>query len=363
MGWKVVANPPVHFRRAPGMLPLPIPERGGSIDELRSFLNVKTDGDFRLTVGFMVGLLSKGPYPLLVLQGVQGSAKSTFAELVRNMVDPNKVPSRSIPDNLRDLAIEADSAWLPVYDNLSGLNADLSDALCRIATGGGFGTRALYTDGEQKLFFATRPVILTGLDAIATRGDLADRAIVLSLQPISEEKRLLDSAIRQRFELARPRILGCLLDGVSCALRRRDTIRLAGLPRMADFALWVEAAAPAFGWADGGFLADYSTNRDSSSAATLDADDVAQAVLTFLSGGNAEWTGAPRQLLHLLSAAVDEGVRSGRNWPRTAHHLTNRLNRLLPALGKVGAEVTCSRTKAARTITLRRTGAFVGDAG
>src|SRR6266536_4158495 len=38
--WKVVENPPVRFRRAPGMLPLPEPEPGAGIEELLPFLNV-----------------------------------------------------------------------------------------------------------------------------------------------------------------------------------------------------------------------------------------------------------------------------------------------------------------------------------
>src|SRR4029078_10881964 len=31
-GWRIVSSPPVRFRRTQGMLPLPEPERGGSID-------------------------------------------------------------------------------------------------------------------------------------------------------------------------------------------------------------------------------------------------------------------------------------------------------------------------------------------
>ena len=38
-GWRVLERPPVRFCRSPGMLALPLPERGGSIEALRSFLN------------------------------------------------------------------------------------------------------------------------------------------------------------------------------------------------------------------------------------------------------------------------------------------------------------------------------------
>ena len=40
-GWRVIDNPPVRFRRASGMKPMPIPVGGGSVETLRSFLNVR----------------------------------------------------------------------------------------------------------------------------------------------------------------------------------------------------------------------------------------------------------------------------------------------------------------------------------
>ena len=48
-GWSVLSTEesPVRFRRAAGMLPLPEPERGGSIDDLRGVINI-TDADWPL---------------------------------------------------------------------------------------------------------------------------------------------------------------------------------------------------------------------------------------------------------------------------------------------------------------------------
>jgi hypothetical protein len=51
-GWRVIDNPPVRFRRAAGMQPLPVPAAGGSIEILRSFLNVQSDNDFVLVVAW-----------------------------------------------------------------------------------------------------------------------------------------------------------------------------------------------------------------------------------------------------------------------------------------------------------------------
>src|SRR5262249_22797259 len=133
-------------------------------------------------------------------------------------------------------------------ENLSRLPEWLSDALCRLATGSGFATRALYSDAEEALFAAQRPVILNGIEAVATRGDLLDRAIVLSLPPIMEEERQDETTFWQTFTAAHPALLGAVLDVVSGALSRLATTTLAQRPRLADFALWACAAADTCDW-------------------------------------------------------------------------------------------------------------------
>ena len=87
----------------------------------------------------------------------------------------------------------------------------LSDALCRLATGGGFSTRKLYTDDEEQLFNAQRPTVLNGIEDFIDRPDLADRAVFLTLEPIPENKRKADQALKDDFDRARPQILASLL--------------------------------------------------------------------------------------------------------------------------------------------------------
>src|SRR5207247_939244 len=155
---------------------------GGQLSELRQFINVKDDDDWKLLVAFLTAALRpKGPYPVLVLHGEQGSAKSTTARVLRAMVDPNSSPLRSEPRDGRDLMIAANNACLVCFDNLSRIPRWLSDCICRLATGGGFSTRALYTNEEEALFDAQRPVIITGIEELASRGDLLERSIILYL--------------------------------------------------------------------------------------------------------------------------------------------------------------------------------------
>ena len=71
--------------------------------------------------------------------GEQGSAKSTFSAVLRSLLDPNTAPLRALPREDRDLFIAANNGHVLTFDNVSGLRGWLSDTLCRLATGGGFG--------------------------------------------------------------------------------------------------------------------------------------------------------------------------------------------------------------------------------
>ena len=139
----------------------------------------------------LAALRNRGPYPVMVLSGEHGSAKSTFSAILRALLDPNTAPLRALPREDRDLFIAANNGHLLTFDNVSGLPPWLSDTLCRLATGGGFAVRQLYTDQDEVLFDATRPVILNGIEDFVTRPDLADRSLPLTLEPILEECRRL----------------------------------------------------------------------------------------------------------------------------------------------------------------------------
>jgi hypothetical protein len=226
-GWRIAEDPPVRFRRSAGMQPLPLPVRGRSIEALAPFLNLASDNDFVLVVGWLLGALrAGGPYPVLAIAGEQGSAKTVLSNLLR-----------ALPRDERELFIVAGNGHVPAFDNVSGLPPWLSDTLCRLASGSAFSARRLFTDQDEILFAAARPIILNGIEEVITRPDLADRAILLTLAPIAERHRRPEIALWREFELARPRILGALLDAAAHGLRMLPQVRLRRLPRMADFAL------------------------------------------------------------------------------------------------------------------------------
>jgi hypothetical protein len=199
------------------------------------------------------------------------------------------------PDDERELFIAANNGHVLAFDNLSGLPPWLSDILCRLTSGGAFSTRRLFTDQDEILFTAARPVILNGIEDIITRPDLADRAILLMLAPIPESKRRPEHVIWREFELARPYILGALLDAAAHGLHMLPQVRLKRLPRMADFALWGTACESAFRPA-GTLEIAYYKNRREAIENMVDADPVA-ALVRELMADRAQWTGSASELL------------------------------------------------------------------
>lgn len=339
-GWRVLPSEavPVRFTRKDNAAALPQPAAGGDVDLLRRFLNVRDDVDFRLVVAWLVGALNPaGPYPLLVLQGEQGSAKSTTVRVLRSVVDPAAEPLRSPPRDERDLAIAAEGNWTLALDNLSGVRPWLSDALCRVATGGGFATRELYSDDREVIFSHKRPVILNGIDALAVAGDLRDRSLAIELPPIPPSRKRTERVFYDDLEAVRPAVFGALLDAVSAALRNVDRVDLEELPRMADFAVWVAAAEEALPWEAGAFMGAYLGNRTEVDGIALDNDPVAAAVRDLMTSCG-DWSGTATELYAVLTGLVGEDVRRSRSWPSAPNSLSNRMKRIAPSLRESGIE-------------------------
>jgi len=343
-GWRLVADPAVRFRRPRGMLPLPRPADGGSVQMLRAFVNVTADDDWMLVVGWLVAALrTVGPYPVLVVSGEQGSCKSSLCRVLRSLVDPNSASLRSEPREPRDLMIAATNGWVLAFDNLAHVPIWLSDAICRLATGGGFATRELYTDAEEILFDAQRPVVINGIEELATRSDLLDRAICLTLPTMPESGRRTEAVLWSEFEQIRPQVLGALCNAVSEALRSLPTVKLETVPRMADFATWVTAAEPALGWAPGTFLAAYTENREGANALALESSRLWPAVCGLMDM-RGQWTGTAAELLtELEDHHTDERTRKRRDWPKTPRGASADLRRLAPNLRATGIDVRFER--------------------
>ena len=339
-GWKAISNPPVKFLRPSGMESLPYPIDGNAL-EIQRFINVKNEKDLYLIIAFIVGAYKPtGPYLFMTLLGEQGTAKSTTARIIRKLVDPNTMALRSSPRSEQDLMIATRMGWIVSFDNLSGLPVWLSDALCRISTGGGFATRTLYTNEEETRFTAMRPVILNGISDVVARPDLLERSLIVTLEPIPETARLSEEELWKSFDAAQAGILGGLYDAISAGLRNHDDVKLPRLPRMADFARWVTACEPGLGLASGAFMRAYDDNQTEAIESNLESCPVAQAMRSLLEY-RGEWTGTASKLLDELEAqdCVTDRLKRSKQWPQNGRALSTKLARLATFLRKIGIDI------------------------
>lgn len=351
-GYQVQACHHIRFRKSKNTASLPVPE-SGDLSLLDPFVgNVSLSGRVLIKAWLVQALRPSGPYPVLIIDGPQGSGKSFLCRLLKRLIDPTKPALRRLPDSERDLAIAASNSHVLAFDNLSGLRPTLSDAFCSIATGGGWGSRQLYTNDEESVFDYVKPVILNGIDEIASRPDLVERAVIVHLDRIPEEQRATEAELLATFKAVEPQIFGALCGAVSLAVKNLPRVSLGKLPRMADFALWATAAEPALGCAPGGFMTAYADNQNDGTLLGLDADPLAGSVREYIASHHT-LSGSATEILALLAAEADESITRSRQWP-TARKLKSRLTRLAPALLSVGIKFSHERVAGERRLTLKR---------
>lgn len=346
-GWHVVADAPVLFRRTNLTLPMLSPEIasprafggiGTPIELLRSYVSVE-DRDFVLLVAWLVASLFPSiPHPILVLQGGQGTAKSSTAKRIGSLVDPSAVPLQSPPHSLEDWPSKASGSWIVAIDNVSRISPAFSDALCRAVTGDGIVKRLLYSNNDHAVVRFRRCIILNGIDLGGFAGDLADRALMVETVPIPTETRRSERDLEHGWHHDGPLVLGALLDLTVQVLAVLDDFELDEMPRMADFARIVAAVDRVLGT---DALSTYANQSETLADDVVDGHSVGKLLRTLVEE-HGTWTGTATDLLADLNRLAPEP--RPRSWPQTPRALAAVVNRLEGPLAGIGITVERSRS-------------------
>jgi len=181
---------------------------------------------------------------------------------------------------------------------------------------------------------------LNGIEDVISRPDLADRAIFLTLPPIDQAQRRSESELWREFNIARPRILGALLDVAEHGLR---TLAGPGChPR------WATACETAL-WPAGTFARAYEANRRAAIENLIDGDPVASRVRDIMARYKT-WTGTAAELLRLgLEGTGNGNWGNATGWPKNPRALAGRLRRAQPGLRSLGIDIVFSREGRAGT--------------
>jgi hypothetical protein len=375
-GFRVVEDPPVHFRRESGMQALPSPStidpRKG-IERLREVLRLRDKRDSVVIVAWLLAALAgRSPYAVMIFLGEPGATKTSAAYTVRSIIDPNASPLRAKPKDPHDVFVAATHSLIVGYNNLSNLPDWLSDTICVVSEGSGESRRELFTDADESLIVACAPFLLTGIENVIKRGDLAQRTLYVHLASVPDSERITEQTFKARFRRAHADLLGALCAAASAGLASEKTLKLDSLPRLATFFHWASACEPAL-WRRGEFRRAFAANAKDATEDVIEGEQAASVFRRFMAE-RGKWEGAATELLAELVAFVRRPVREaevahaqavkdkddvakektaaglrearemardilGDGWPKAPNALTGKLKRASPALRNAGIRV------------------------
>ena len=297
-GWEMIKHDQqnIMFKRFPINSAQVYPKRDYPHDILEQFMkltNLYNDEDNKILASvYLISLflLANLPKPMMLPHGPQGSAKSTFQEFTKLIVDPSAALTTAFPNEIKELVQALSHSYVTFFDNVSEIKDLNSDQLCRAVTGSGFSKRGLYTDDDDFIYNMKRAVGYNGINVTATRADLLERILNLELKPIDKRQRKKLSVIYKEFNKLLPHLLGYIFDVIVKVLNRIGEVRLQELPRMADFAEMGELIARVLGYPEGRFNDAYNRNIGFTNDEVVDANPVATAI-RILMATQAVWSG------------------------------------------------------------------------
>lgn len=358
--WRLDDKQTVLFRRFANLKPLPMPVQGGNLNTLLELLPLRSNRDKRILQTCLVcGLLPHISRPILLATGATGSGKTTLHRIVKRLLDPTT--PETIRLDPRDALQKASHCAVVLCDNLSHLADWQSDMICRWVTGEGDSKRVLFTDDDDFIVEIKRLVLLNGINPPADRADFQDRCLPIDLERISDGNRKPEEEIWAAFEREHAGWLGCLFDLLSAAMKLKGLLRLATLPRLADWGKWTAAVYEAAGWEEGDkkgaelFISDWAEIVERQQTAVLDGSTLAQVILAFMEGRN-KWAGTPSDLLAALqeaAATLKVEPKRDRKFPQSPDWVWRRIREVLPLLVAKGIEAARPVRGKARDITLR----------
>jgi phage antirepressor YoqD-like protein len=278
------------------------------------------------------------PKPILIPYGEQGSAKSTFQEFIKSLVDPCGALTLSFPASVAELVQQLSHNYVAYYDNVSRIRQWISDVLCRGVTGSGFSKRQLYTDDEDIIYRFRRCIGFNGINVAATRPDLLERSLMLHLKRIPKEKRRKLTHLWKLYERIKPQVLGFIFDTLVQVLKNVNIVQLKELPRMADWAEIGEVISRCLGYPDNAFLDAYYKNIGLQTEQAIEASPVAIAIREFMNSKK-YWKGTATELLSELENTAEDlkiKIKNNRQWPSAPNSLSRKLNEVRTNLREVG---------------------------
>jgi hypothetical protein len=329
-------------------------------DKFMDLLNLKDKDTILLLKCYIISLfIPEIAKPILMIHGEGGSAKSTFQELIKMLVDPSIIKTLSFPRDINELIQKLSHNYIAYFDNISEIKDWISDELCRAVTGSGFSKRELFTNDEDIIYTFQRCIGFNGINLGATNADLLDRGIIIHLERIDKKNRVRIESIRKKFDEFKPQLLGYIFNILVTVLQFKKQYGEIQLPngfnRMADFEEYAEIISRCMGYPENEFIRVYQDNIGIQIDEAIEANLLATAVLTFIRNiSDDQWEGTATRLLEELNTIAENtlkiNIKNHSSWIKSSNQLSRRLNEIKTNLREKGIVIERQKDNAGNKI-------------
>lgn len=344
--WELTPPPLAMFRRLKHHLPAPEPIRGGDPWLIFRTANISPAQQLLALVALITDFVPGIPHPMKVYKGPQGAAKTTTAVMLKSPLDLSSIGFVNFPRKEEDLPLFYHRYKAPVFDNVSGWPPSVCDTQCVAISGGVMEKRTLHTDLDSTVIQENPVISVTTIGTIHNRPDLWERSITFTLERMPTECRRTEKDTWAEFYENLPSILGGVFDALAAAMAIYPTVKLADLPRMADFATWGYAVAEALGGRGDEFLSDYIGSGQQQTLASLETNTFAGAIVSLIDAGES-LDGTFGEVVEKLREHAKPADKD--NTFPSAKGFRGALDRILPNLEELGIEVNMTKPGEGRT--------------
>lgn len=341
--WHVSKLNPGFFRRWKNNIQQVEPVVWWDAQKIWEYINI-TDARSRILIlsTLITRFIPDIQHPILMVHGPKWSAKSTFLEVIKRLIDPSSKWLLQLPWDSNGLIHTFLNDYLLCYDNISKISHETSDDLCRAVSGASLSKRKLHTDSDDIIYSFRKAICINGINLEANQPDLLQRSVILQLEAV--QKRIPPSTFWRNFEKDLPSILWGIFDIIVRAISIEKTLLDDdwAFERLADFHKWGEAICQAIGNSPWLFSELLKENSDAHDEVALSSNIATSILLEFMKSRSYwEWTATElRNELYNLASSRSET----RFLPATAHTLMNTLNRFKENLEHVGISIVSSKS-------------------
>ena len=321
------------------------PEYGHTtaIKEFAKLLNFK---DIQLfSVHLVAMFLADVTTPIMALTGKAGSQKTTTSSSIKRIIDPAgdslEANVLSIPTRRDDIIMTLYNRYLTVFENVSKIDTDTSDILCRGVTGSSNTKRAHYKNLEEIIMTFKRKIILNGVTPNFNNGDLQTRLIKYSKK--DEFTFLTDSEFEENFIELRPKVLGQCFEILQKVLCRIEDFKITPKTRMAEFERWGELISQELGYEKNTFGKIYEEKMKVTSIENKDAHPIIEIIENLMLEKKVYEDTVSNLFTYIKSQAISKGIDPKDrfvSFPKAANQLIDRMTDVATIFDNLGLKFT-----------------------